>query len=380
MQGRNARTTDTIVIGGGIVGMSIAYGLARYGVKATVLDEGDLAFRASRGNFGLVWIQGKGADKPAYTKWSRGSARAWPELAASLKDETGIDVQLRQPGGFHLCLSEAELENRITVLRKIRLGLEEEYPYRILDAGELKDLLPSIGPLVRGASYCPMDGHVNPLKLLRALHAACLLHDVRIVNGARATRISRSQGVFTVHTEISEWNAPKVVLACGLGNRPLAAQVGLNVPVTPLRGQVLIGDRLSPFLSYPTASVRQTDEGTIQIGDSHDDVGFDDSTTTETISSIARRAVQCFPVLHNVRLIRAWGALRVMSPDGFPIYQESPSQPGAYVVTCHSGVTLAASHVLEVAPWIADGCKFTHLDAFSSERFLNAGCHSNYDH
>jgi hydrogen cyanide synthase HcnC len=83
---------DLIVIGGGLVGATIAWGTARAGASVALLDQGDIAFRAARGNFGLVWVQSKGAGMPAYAHWTRTSAELWPELSAALADATGIDV------------------------------------------------------------------------------------------------------------------------------------------------------------------------------------------------------------------------------------------------------------------------------------------------
>ncbi len=81
--------SDFAVIGGGMVGAALAYGLARQGAEVVLLDEGDSAFRAARGNFGLIWVQGKGVDMPAYANWTRRSADLWPEFAAELESETG---------------------------------------------------------------------------------------------------------------------------------------------------------------------------------------------------------------------------------------------------------------------------------------------------
>src|SRR6202158_248732 len=103
---------DAIVIGGGLVGSAIAYGLAREGVKPALIDEGDGGFRASRRNFGLVWVQSKGLGAPHYQRWTRLSADEWPKLAAELLQRTGIAVGHERPGGVHLCLSDAELEER----------------------------------------------------------------------------------------------------------------------------------------------------------------------------------------------------------------------------------------------------------------------------
>ncbi|SAK60515.1 FAD dependent oxidoreductase [Caballeronia fortuita] len=362
---------DVLVLGGGLVGSAVAYGLAREGARVTVLDEDDGGFRASRGNFGLVWIQGKGYGLSPYATWSRSSATRWPGLADALFSETGIDVALRQPGGFQFLFSDeerAEREQRLSTLRA-ELG---DYPFEILDAADVRARIPQIGPAVIGASYTPMDGHVNPLKLLRALHAAMQTRGVKLVSSERAERIVPGANGFTVYGKRGTYHAGRVVLAAGLGNRALAPFVGLNAPVAPNRGQVLVSERVAPFLDYPTLNVRQTDEGSVQFGDSMEEVGFDDLTTTHVLADIARRGVRAFPMLQHVRLVRMWAALRVYSPDGFPIYDESPEHPGAFVVTCHSGVTLAAAHALRVAPWIAGAPMPGELPTFSARRFEHA--------
>jgi glycine/D-amino acid oxidase-like deaminating enzyme len=364
-------SNDVIVIGGGLVGTAIALGLARSGAQVQVLDEGDDAFRASRGNFGLVWVQGKGYGFAPYARWSRRSATLWPTLAAELLDETGVDVQLRQPGGYAFFFSDEEMEQRRQRMQSIQDDLDGDYPFEMLSRAEVRTRLPGLGPRVAGASYTPMDGHVNPLKLFRALHAACRRRGVVFHGGEPVQQIAPGASGFTVQTGAATYTAPRVVLAAGLGNRMLAQQVGLHAPVMPNRGQVLVSERVRHFLDHPTMHVRQTDEGTIQLGDSMEDVGFNDGTTTDVLSAIARRAVATFPALGELNLVRAWAALRVMSPDGYPIYQESASCPGAFVVTCHSGVTLAAAHIKHVAPWIAGGTAPDGIGVFAGDRFLN---------
>ncbi|MCO8575585.1 FAD-binding oxidoreductase [Burkholderia multivorans] len=366
-----AASPDVLVIGGGLVGTAVAYGLAREGARVTVLDEDDGGFRASRGNFGLVWIQGKGHDRTPYASWSRSSAVRWPQLAASLLEDSGVDVALRQPGGFHLCFSDDELAARRARLATLQAALGD-YPFELLDHRELRERLPGIGSAVVGASYTPMDGHVNPLKLLRALHASMQHRGVRLVSGARVQQVRAEGAGFVADSAAGTFRAGRLVLAAGLGNRTLAPQVGLHAPVAPNRGQVLVSERVAPFLRYPTINVRQTDEGTVQFGDSMEEVGFDDLTTTPVLADIARRGVRAFPMLQHVRLVRMWAALRVYSPDGFPIYDESPQHPGAFVVTCHSGVTLAAAHAMRIAPWIVGAPMPDELPALSARRFPDA--------
>lgn len=360
---------DVAVLGGGLVGGALAYGLARAGRRAALLDEGDIAFRASRGNFGLVWVQGKGLGLPSYGGWTQHSARMWPQFARLLADETGIDVALGQPGGFHVCLSDAEMAHRVAALTKLveQPGFER-YAFDVLDRAGVAARVPGIGPTVVGATYCALDGHCNPLRLLRALHAAFEKRGGHYLPLHRAERIERNGDRFAIHTVAAQVRAQQVVLAAGLGNAPLAPQVGLHAPVRPQRGQVIALERVRPFLSYPMSTLRQTDEGTVLIGDSQEETGFDDSLATAVSATEAERAVRIFPGLRDVRVTRTWSALRVMSPDGFPIYEQSSSQPGAFLVTCHSGVTLAAAHVLELAPRIAAGDLGSDLKPFSAER------------
>ena len=365
---------EVIVVGGGVVGAAIAFGIARAGAPVTLLDQGDIAHRASRGNFGLVWMQSKGAGFPPYARWARSAVDHWPALAKELLELTGVDVALQQSGGYWIGFSDAEMRAREVMLEKLR-PTGPGIPYEMLDRAALKARLPAIGPTVAGGSFCPLDGQVNPLRLLHALHAGLKALGARVVSSIDVMQVvhDKDNGGFEVRSgEGRTWRAPRVVLAAGLGNKELAAQVGLHAPVAPNRGQVLITERLKPFLPCPTNKARQTNEGTVQLGYSVEDVGFDDGTTVSAIEWIARRAVATFPILSDVRLVRAWGALRVMTPDGAPIYQESASCPGAFVATSHSGVSLAGTHVYVVGPWMA-GVRAAPdaIEEFAGDRYLD---------
>jgi glycine/D-amino acid oxidase-like deaminating enzyme len=363
---------DTIVIGGGVVGLSIAYGLARAGERVRVLDEGDDAFRASRGNFGLVWVQGKGANKPGYAVWSLGASKLWPAFADDLGRRTGNDLQLAQDGGLMLALDETELAERSRLLAGIAGDLAARgiaYPYEILGANALRERCPHVGPDVVGASFSPMDGHVSPLMLLKSLTAGLLALGGELRTGQPVEHITYDGGEFRIAARGEIHGAGKIVLAAGLGNAALAPMVGMRAPVRPLRGQVLISERVEPFLDLPTGSVRQTGDGGVQIGESAEEVGFDKATTTSQLSRIAGRALRMFPLLGGVNIVRTWGALRVMTPDGLPIYQASSACPGAFLVTCHSGITLAAQHAGPIADWIRGAPEPLLLADFKAERF-----------
>jgi glycine/D-amino acid oxidase-like deaminating enzyme len=361
-------THDLIVIGGGLVGGAIAWGAARLGASVALLDEGDIAFRAARGNFGLVWVQSKGAGMPPYAHWSRRSSELWPTLAATLQQQTGVDTGLRQPGGFMFCLSDEEYENRASIVRRMH-NESGDIGTRMLDRAEVRAMVPGLGDRVVGGSFCPIDGHASPLYLLRALHQDAQANGVAYRAGRKVDRIDAAPNDFTVHSGAERFSAPRVVVAAGLGSKDLAPMVGLSMPVVPLQGQIIITERLPRFLEYATHVARQTEEGTVMLGDSQEDVGFDISTKVSVLSEIAARNVRVFPHLRDANIVRTWAALRVMSPDGYPIYEQSERFPGAFAATCHSGVTLAGAHALALAPAIMQGVLPEELGAFASQRF-----------
>jgi glycine/D-amino acid oxidase-like deaminating enzyme len=362
---------DVAIVGGGLVGSAIAWGVAPAGQRVAVLDEGDVALRASRGNFALVWVQNKGLGMPAYGLWTLRSAEQWTAFADMLRVQTGIDVFYRRPGGFHFALSERELEHRAAQLRKLheQPGMPK-YEYEILDHAAVKSMIAETGPQVAGASYSRLDGHCNSLKLLRALHTGMQQHGAKYLASHMVEKITPAGGGFSLATRAGEIRAGKVVLAAGLANAKLGPMVGLDVPVRPQRGQLLVTERVAAFLHYPVSTVRQTDEGTVMLGDSQEESGPDACVGHRVIATLADRAARMFPRLATLNIVRTWAALRVMTRDGFPIYDQSTLCPGAFVATCHSGVTLAANHALTLAPLVARGALPPDtFNAFSSRRF-----------
>jgi len=365
------RDFDVAVIGGGLVGSALALGLARAGQRVALLDEGDAAVRASRANFALVWVQSKGLGLPEYAGWTIRSSDAWAGFAAGLEAETGLDVGFERPGGFHLALSEAELESRALQLRRLhnQPGIAS-YKTEIVDRARLEASLPGLGPDVVGGSYCPLDGHCNSLRLHRALHTAIRNRGVRYLPSHRVEAIEHIGGEFRLRTPHRRLSAGKVVIAAGNASMQLAPMVGLAAPMKPNRGQIIVTERVQRFLRHPVVTIRQTDEGTVMIGDSQLDGTDPDAMTMPVSSTMAARAIRMFPLLARLNVVRMWSGIRVMTQDGFPIYDQSDTCPGAFVVCCHSGVTLAANHALTLAPMIAKGrLDADVVGAFSARRF-----------
>jgi hypothetical protein len=150
----------------------------------------------------------------------------------------------------------------------------------------------------------------------------------------------------------------------------LAPLVGLVAPMKPNRGQIIVTERVRPFLRHPIVTLRQTDEGTMMIGDSQLDGIDPDEVTMPVISVMAARAIRMFPLLARLNVVRTWSGIRVMTHDGFPIYDQSETCPGAFLVCCHSGVTLAANHAFTLASMINKGrLDADSVGAFSARRF-----------
>jgi hydrogen cyanide synthase HcnC len=143
----------------------------------------------------------------------------------------------------------------------------------------------------------------------------------------------------------------------------------LNAQVRPQRGQVLVTERMKPFLHYPTITVRQADEGSVMMGDSIEEGNPSLTVGTDVLAKMADRARRMFPGLGNVNIVRTWSAQRVMTRDGYPVYDESRKHPGAFIANCHSGVTLAPRHAQTLAPLIVASRVSTELPVFGTERF-----------
>ncbi len=363
---------DIIVVGAGTVGSAIAYGLAARQQKVVVLDGGDADFRAARANFGLVWVQGKGPELPPYQTLSRTSADLWPDFARELTGEADIALEYEKRGGIAFCFGEEAFERRRAELARLRAACgSNDDDFHMLERAELRRLLTNIvlGPDVTGASFGRHDGHVNPLRLLRALQRGVVRRDATLLPDHKVTRIRPVASGFEVEAGGRRFFAARLVLAAGLGTAALAAQLHMHVPLRPERGQILVTERAAPFLPYPASGIRQTGDGTVLLGASKEDAGLDTSATAAIGANLARGALRVAPALAGLRIVRQWAGLRVMTPDSYPIYMQAPEFPGAFVAVCHSGVTLAAFHATVLAQGIAAGALPARLSPFHPGRF-----------
>jgi glycine/D-amino acid oxidase-like deaminating enzyme len=363
---------DVAVIGGGMVGTAIAYGCATRGARTVLVDQGDLSLRAARANAGLIYSQGKGEGLPAYAAWTRRSIDLWPVFAERMEAAAGRPIGFRQRGVIAYCLGEQELETRRALLHRMHnQNGGPAAPVHVLDRRELEAMLAGVrlGPRVVGATYSPRDCDVNALPLLRGLYAGFLQASGVHLPEHTVGRITPEGSGFAITSDRDTVRAGKVVVACGLGIPVLAPMVGLHAPVRPVRGQMMVTERLAAFLPIPGSGVRQIHEGVVQIGTTTEEGLTMPATTVGDLARMAARAVEVIPALAAARFVRSWAGIRPMTPDGCPIYQQSPEHPGAFVAVCHSGVTLCAAHAGPLAEAILAGTLPGDLADLHPDRF-----------
>jgi glycine/D-amino acid oxidase-like deaminating enzyme len=360
---------DVIIIGAGVVGAALAYGVAKTGQTVFVLDGVDRDLRAARANFGLVWVQGKGTNAPAYSLLTRQSSELWSDFRNDLANTSSMPVDYSRPGGLVFCLSETEFENRAAINERTHnQGAPGDTV--MITRGELERMLPAVtlGPDVVGASYCKLDGHVNPLQLLAALHRVIPTMGGKILFRNPVEKILPIPGGFSVLAAHGSLQARRVIVAAGLATPALTEPLGLSVPLRSERGQILVTERFAPMLPFPGSGLRQSADGTIMIGATNENVA-DTSVTVSSATKLAQRAMGIIPALGSARLVRQWAGMRVLPLDKTPIYAESLDHPGLFAVACHSGVTLAAAHATMIAPAMASGHLPDELAPFSNGRF-----------
>ncbi|MCP4022052.1 MAG: FAD-binding oxidoreductase [Desulfobacteraceae bacterium] len=378
MSSLHLKKYDVCVIGGGYMGSAVALGLVNLGARVLVADKISNIQKASKANFGLVWSQSKGINHRPYSLWSQNAVRATRDFVKSLEEESTIDVELRLGKGMIACLGDKELEEKTQVIKRLHRAAAshgEEHPSQMLDHKEVQELVGKIplGEAVTGASFSPIDGDLNPLLFLKAMRKVFQKKGGIFAHGCTVQAIEKNKENFVLATTQGKIEAPRIVMAAGHGNVDLAAMLDPNnppeIPIVPEKGQLLVTERVKPFLSFPMSGLRQTECGTVMIGTTQEDTGFDVSTTVSVAARLSNRAIQIFPSLSNTRIVRSWGGLRVLTSDGLPIYDEIKGHPNAFVLATHSCVTLASLHFSLLPPWIMGKEKPKEIQPFNLERF-----------
>lgn len=364
--------SDALVIGGGVIGAATAYYLAREGCRVTVLERQGISGGASGANMGLIAVSTK-PPGPLF-ELARTSAGMFPTLA----EELGQEIHYQRTGVLHVLTEPAmAAAARIKVGQMRQTGIDA----RLLDARETREREPALSPAVLGSIWADTDGTVYPFALTMGYaHAAARL-GAQILSGPQAEvlaiRVDRGR-VVGVETPGGFHPAPTVVLATGAWAALLPAGLGLNIPVVPVRGHMLVTERAPRLIRHvvfggePSAS--QSHFGNILIGSTLEYVGFRQDVELSTLSAFAHGVLQLFPGLAALAVIRSWTGLRPATDDGMPIIGRVPGVEGLFLHVGHfrNGVGYAPASARIAADLITRGTTWPWAQAFSPLRFGSA--------
>ena len=368
-------TTDIIIIGGGVIGLSTARALAQAGLTVTLLERHQPAREASWASAGMLAPQGELSEGP-FLALCLESNRRYPAFRAAVEDETGMRCYHREAGTLALAITEEdETEFRHVYARQRADGLQVEW----ISGDDARALEPALSDRVRGGMSLPGDRHVENRALAPALEQACRQFGVEIVCGAQVNRILTEEGrAIGVETILGDFHAGTVINAAGAW----AASIGvpddaLRPPVFPVRGQMLAITLPRPaFLTRVVRSPRSylvpRHDGRLFLGATMERVGFDKRNTVWGMRKLLNGALELFPELEDCAIQETWAGLRPGSLDNFPILGES-GLPG-YVLAAgvfRNGLLLTPVVSQCIAELIVSGVTPALIAPFSITRFTS---------
>lgn len=350
---------DVIVVGGGIAGVATAYQLARHGHRVTLVERGELAGEASGVNAGSIDATGWGRAPDLQVHLTTGSL----ELFQALERDEKLDIELRQSGYLQAIHTEAQLA---WARERVRDLTGKGYAAELLDAGAARKLEPELDAALPGYVHYPERAQADPVKATRAFAEAASRHGARVLTTREVRRLGREGASWRVDADGETLAAAALVLAAGPWCAELGAQLDLDIPIVPVRGQMWAtaplparvdrvigssesvmhwqsapgGDRATPpFLTHRgNARVtrhlygRQTREGAIIFGGDRQLVGFDKTPDPAGIAVNRAHAAEVLPFLRDLPLARTWAGLMPFPLDGKPLIGRLPGHEQLYIV------------------------------------------------
>ncbi|MEU0570949.1 FAD-binding oxidoreductase [Nonomuraea sp. NPDC005983] len=358
---REVCMSDVIVVGAGVVGAACAYYAARAGLDVTVLDRGPVAGGTTGSGEGNILVSDK--EPGPELELALLSNRLWRELSAL----GGFEFEAK--GGLVVAETD-EIQRQL-----VELASKQDVEHAVVAGEALRDYEPHLAAGLAGGVHYPQDAQVQPmLAAARLLEHAAESYGhgaVRLRTGVSVTGFTPSGGRITgVRTDQGDLLGGAVINAAGTWGGEVAAMAGVELPVLPRRGFILVTEPLAEPLirhkvytaAYVTnvasdsagletsAVVEGTPAGTVLIGASRERVGFDRTTSLPVLGRLAAQAVALFPALRDVRAIRSYCGFRPYCPDHLPVIGEDPRVPGLYHACGHEGAGIglapATGHLL----------------------------------
>lgn len=333
------RTCDICIVGGGVIGLTLAYLLAKEKVSVTLLDKGDLGQEASWAGAGILPAGNPTKAKSAMAKWRGQAVAFFPSFSAELKSLTGIDNGYWQCGGLELRSSADQLEERrLLNLAKTERG--EGLMCEILDVNDLQQLEPNLSMTLPGAVFFPGIAQIRNPRHLKALIEACRLKQVNLLAHSPCDSIERlGERITGIRTPNGLIRAEKFVIAAGTWTTGILADLGWQPALKPIKGQIVLlhpqEQALKHILLVSHQYLVPRQDGCILIGSTEEDVGFDKSTTKQAAAQLCSFATRLMPCLEDAPIEKQWSGLRPGSPDGRPFLGPVPNYHNLFVAAGH---------------------------------------------
>ncbi len=371
-----SQTTNILIIGGGVIGLSLARELHKKGVKKiTILERGKLGQESSFAAAGILAPQAEAEESNDFFHFCNDSKNLYVNFAEQLFAETDIDIELDRNGTLYLAFTEtdvAEIRRRFEWQKKAGLAIEH------LSANEAGKAEPFVSSDVREALFFPNDWQIENRKLLVALQKYARLNDIEIVENAEVKNILFEKGK-AVGAETTEGKtfAETVVLATGAWTSLIKSSENAlsRLQVKPIRGQILsfrTAKRLFSKVIYsPRGYLVPRFDGRILVGATVEDVGFDKNMTMSGIEFLIETASEMSPSLANLEISDKWVGLRPFAAAGLPVLGVFPEIKNLHIATAHyrNRILLAPLTAKILADKIVGNSDSKYLEVFSPRRF-----------
>lgn len=341
------RTTDLVVVGGGVVGLSVAYAIARerLGLSITVLDQSEIGRAASWAGAGILSPAGERqpANPPAALRYL--SADLFPKWSADLRDETGIDNGYRRSGGVDVVANPDDEQALKAASGRWR---DEGIAFERLEPADFHRVEPALGGGLSAAYFLPDRAQVRNPRHLQALAVALQRLGVSLQpnDGARGFKV-RGDRVRSVEADGGLIACTWVVMAAGPWSGGLLEPLKIPAPTPPVKGQIVLLKSERPVLrrivEHGARYLVPRDDGHVLIGSTEEDAGFDVRTTATASRDLLDEAIRLCPALATAELVRSWAGLRPGSIDTRPYIGVTGRFANLVVATGHRRAGLQLS-------------------------------------
>jgi glycine oxidase len=335
-----AQSPDVLILGGGVIGLTVAYYLAREGVRVAVVDRGDFGQEASWAGAGILPPGNPATARTPFDRLRALSAEAFPALSDELRQRTGIDNGYLRCGGLEVLDGHENPEDQEWRGDGIRC--------EALTEAELLRLEPNLAPGFRRAYHLPDTAQVRNPRHVKALLGGCASWGVCLLPGCPVVGLESREGrIGAVLTAGERLTAGRYLVASGAWSDALLAQVGWRPGIRPVRGQIaLLNSGVAPFRRVLMLGKRYLvprPDGRVLIGATEEEAGFDKRTTARAVRDLLDFGIALVPGLADAPLERSWAGLRPGSPDGLPFLGRVPGVENLFVAAGHfrAGIQLS---------------------------------------